>query len=158
MDATESTRPLFESGGVDVKKLMETVRQRVEAKKESGAYDRYNLSGITRLEIVEAKSEEDFLNYYLKVMQKSYELDIGDFEIPSKGGLLGKPAVWIKKIIWHLLKYYTYRMFTQQREFNSQVLNTLKYLNRKIDKHHCQLMEKLQQIENKASSDEKGEV
>jgi hypothetical protein len=142
-----STNPaIFDSGSVDVKEIMETVRKRVDEKKAAGVYDRYNLTGITKLEIAEVKSDEDFLNYYLKVMQKSYELDIGEFDIPSKGGLVGKPAVWLKKIIWSLLKFYTYRMFTQQREFNLQVVNTLKGLNHKIDKQHQEIMEKLDQI------------
>ena len=145
MEQADCKRPLFESENIDVKDIMEVIRRRVREKKEAGVYDRYNLTGVTRLEIVEAKSEEDFLNYYLKVMQKSYELDIGDFEIPSKGGFLGKPAVWLKKILWKLLKFYTYRMFTQQREFNLQVLNTLKCINRKIEKQHRELMEKSDQ-------------
>jgi len=146
MEQADCKPPPFESENIDVKDIMEVIRRRVREKKEAGVYDRYNLTGVTRLEIVEAKSEEDFLNYYLKVMQKSYELDIGDFEIPSKGGFLGKPAVWLKKILWKLLKFYTYRMFTQQREFNLQVLNTLKCINRKIEKQHRELMEKSEQI------------
>ena len=148
MEQADCKPQLFESENMDVKDIMEVIRRRVREKKEAGVYDRYNLTGVTRLEIVEAKSEEDFLNYYLKVMQKSYELDIGDFEIPSKGGFLGKPAVWLKRILWKLLKFYTYRMFTQQREFNLQVLNTLKCINRKIEKQHRELMEKSDQIRN----------
>ncbi len=127
---------------IDVDRIMETIRERVRKKKEAGVYDRYNLSGITKLEIKDAKSEEDFLKYYFKTMQRSYELDIGDFEIPSKGGFFGRPAVWAKRILWKLLKFYTYRMFTQQREFNFQVLNTLRALNRKIDKIQQLLEEK----------------
>ena len=146
MNHNSNNCAMFDTGGVDVKAIMETIRKRVDEKKAAGVYDRYNLSGITKLEIADVKSDEDFLNYYLKVMQKSYELDIGEFDIPSKGGLVGKPAVWLKKIIWSLLKFYTYRMFTQQREFNLQVVNTLKGLNRKIDRQHREIMEKLDQI------------
>ena len=152
MDKGDNESPLFEGNSINVGEVMEVIRRRVREKKEAGVYDRYNLTGITRLEIVEAKSEEDFLNYYLKVMQKSYELDIGDFEIPSKGGFLGKPAVWLKKIIWKFLKFYTYRMFTQQREFNLQVLNTLKCINRKIEKQHRELMERSDQIRNSSTN------
>ena len=146
MNDNSNSSALFDSGSVDVKEIMDTIRKRVDEKKAAGVYDQYNLAGITKLEIAEVKSDEDFLNYYLKVMQKSYELDIGEFEIPSKGGLLGKPAVWLKKTIWFFLKFYTYRMFTQQREFNLQVVNTLKGLNRKIDKQHREIMEKIDQI------------
>ena len=155
MDSVDKNLPLFESASINTPKIMDEIRRRVEVKREAGYYDRYNLTGITSLEVVEAKSEEDFLNYYLKVMQKSYELDIGNFEIPSKGGLLGKPAVWLKKAIWYLLKFYTYRMFTQQREFNLQVVNTLKCINRKTDKHHSELRQELQKI-NSLSSKQDG--
>ena len=119
---------------MDVEEIVRAVKQRVEKKRAAGVYKKYNLVGITRLEIAQAKSEEDFLRYHLKSLRKSWEIDIGDFEIPSKGGLLGRPAVWLKKLIWHLLKFYTFRMFTQQRDFNLQVVNTLQSLNAKIDK------------------------
>jgi hypothetical protein len=41
--------------------------------------------------------------------------------------------VLMKKILWHFLRFYTWRMWTQQREFNAQVVNTLRALNRKIE-------------------------
>lgn len=119
---------------MDVDEIVRAVKQRVEKKRAAGVYNKYNLVGITRLEIAQAKSEEDFLRYHLKSLRKSWEIDIGDFEIPSKGGLLGRPAVWLKKVVWFLLKFYTFRMFTQQRDFNLQVVNTLQSLNAKIDK------------------------
>ncbi len=129
--------------GVEVGKIMETIRERVEKKKEAGVYDRYNLTGIARLEVSEAKSDEDFLRYNLKIMRRTYLLDIDDFDILSKGGILGRPAVWLKKILWKMLRFYTYRMFTQQREFNLEIVHTLNALNRKIDKIHKEIAEKL---------------
>jgi hypothetical protein len=120
--------------GMDVEEIVRAVKERVEKKRAAGVYKKYNLVGITRLEIAQAKSEEDFLRYHLKSLRKSWEIDIGDFEIPSKGGLSGRPAVWLKKVIWNLLRFYTFRMFTQQRDFNLQVVNTLQALNAKIDK------------------------
>ena len=62
MDKIDDKLPLFESDSINVEEIMEVIRWRVHEKKEAGVYDRYNLTGITRLEIVEAKSEEDFLN------------------------------------------------------------------------------------------------
>jgi hypothetical protein len=124
---------------LDVEEIVRAVKERVEKKKAAGVYDRYNLVGVTKLEVSQAKSEEDFLRYHLKALRKSWEIDIGDFEIPSKGGLLGRPAVWLKKAIWFLLKFYTFRLFTQQRDFNLQVVNTLQALNAKIEKLSQQL-------------------
>ncbi len=119
--------------GVDTDEVMRRIRARIETKRAAGVYDRYNLTGITKLEVAEAKSEEDFLRYSLKMLQRTHEIDIADFPIPNKGGPFGWLEVLVKKVLWHLLRFYTWRMWTQQREFNAQVVNTLRALNRKID-------------------------
>jgi len=131
-----STEDVFsiELDNIDVNEIVRAVKERVEKKKAAGVYDKYNLVGITKLEVSQAKSEEDFLRYHLKALRKSWEIDIGDYEIPSKGGILGRPAVWLKKLIWFLLKFYTFRMFMQQRDFNLQVVNTLQALDTKLEK------------------------
>ena len=141
--------------GIDVQKIMGKIRKRVEEKKAAGVYDKYNLDDITKLDISEAKSDEDFLRYYLKIIRRTYMLDIDEFDIPSKGGILGKPVVWLKKIIWHLLKFYTYRMFTQQREFNLQIVHTLAALNRKIDKNHKEILSELEKLKPFTNGDRK---
>jgi len=123
----------IQTDGVDTDDIMRRIRERIEQKRAAGVYDRYNLTGITRLEVAEAKSEEDFLRYSLKMLQRTHEIDIADFPIPNKGGPFGWLEVLVKKVLWYLLKFYTWRMWTQQREFNAQVVNTLRALNRKID-------------------------
>ena len=139
--------------GIDVQKIMGKIRKRVDEKKAAGVYDKYNLDDITKLDISEAKNDEDFLRYYLKIIRRTYMLDIDDFDIPSKGGILGKPVVWLKKIIWHLMKFYTYRMFTQQREFNLQIVHTLAALNRKIDKNHKEILDELKKLKSSNDGD-----
>ncbi len=126
---------IFEIGadGVDVAAIQREIEDRVARKKEAGVYDRYDLSRVAALELGGVKSEADFLEYSLKVVQQAWDIDIGDFPICSKGGLLGAPAVLLKKSIWKLLKFYTYRLFSQQKEFNCQVVNAVVSLNRKID-------------------------
>ena len=121
------------SESVDVEQIMRQIRARIEAKRAAGVYDKYNLTGITKLEVSEAKSEEDFIRYSLKMLQRTHEIDIADFPIPNKGGPFGWFEVLVKRVLWYLLKFYTWRMWTQQREFNAQVVNTLRALNRKID-------------------------
>ena len=119
---------------IDVRNIMNKIAQRIEEKKKAGLYDKYDLSRVSNLEIEKITDERDFLKYYLKVAKKTCDIDIGSFEIYSKGGILGKPVVWFKKIIWHCLKFYTYRLFNQQKEFNAQITNALISLNEKVDK------------------------
>lgn len=126
---------IFQIGadGVDVAAIQREIEDRVARKKEAGVYDRYDLSRIAALDLSGVKSEADFLEYSLKVIQQTWDLDIGDFPIYSKGGILGTPSVFLKKAIWKLLKFYTYRLFSQQKEFNCQMVNAIVSLNRKLD-------------------------
>ena len=128
---------------INVTEIMEKIKQRVKEKREAGLYDKYNLSKASRLGIDEIQSEEEFLEYYLKLIEETADVDISDFEIVSKGGLQGRFIVGVKTIIWKLLKFYTYRLFSQQKEFNAQAVNTIMSLNKKIDK----LSEKISKTE-----------
>ena len=126
--------------GVDVKKIMSDIQKQIEEKKEQGVYNQYNLDRVTKLEIENIKGDVEYLQWLLKVLNQSWDINIGDPQIVNKGGVLGKPVVWLKKSIWHLLKFYTYRLFSQQKEFNSQVVMAVGLLAKRID----QLEEKVQ--------------
>lgn len=126
---------IFQIGaeGVDVTKIMAEIEERVARKREAGIYDRYDLSRIETLELSKIKSEAEYLDYLIRVIQQTWDIDIGDFPIYPKGGLLGRPAVLLKKVIWKLMKFYTFRLFAQQKEFNCQVANAISSLKSRID-------------------------
>jgi hypothetical protein len=128
--------------GVDVKKIMQEIEERVARKKAAGVYDKYDLSRIAALELSSVKNEADFLDYSLKVIQQTWDIDIGDFPIYSKGGILGAPAVWLKKAVWKMLKFYTYRLFSQQKEFNCQMANAICSLKARVDAELAALKKK----------------
>lgn len=119
--------------GIDTEKITEEIRKRVAEKKRAGVYDKYNLEGLAARDIKQLETEKDFLDYYLELIQHTCDIDIGDFEIPSKGGILGTPAAKIKRLLWIVLRFYTYRLFSQQKEFNFQLVNTIMSLNKRID-------------------------
>ncbi len=127
---------------IDIRKIMETIDKRIEEKKKAGFYEKYDLSRVHNLEIEKISDDRDFLEYYLKVLRQTYDINIGDFEIHSKGGFLGKPVVCLKKIIWNLLKFYTYRLFSQQKEFNAQITNAVISLNEKLDRTIAEINKK----------------
>lgn len=124
----------IKSSEVDIKAIMKDIETRVAEKKAQGVYNQYNLDRVTKLEIDNIKSDLEYLEWLLKVVNQSWDINIGDPQIVSKGGLLGKPVVWLKKIIWQMLKFYTYRLFSQQKEFNSQVVMGLGLLAKRVEK------------------------
>lgn len=118
---------------IDVKEIMEDIEAKVSEKKQAGVYDKYNLEMLTELQIEQLNDDKDLLEYYIRAVKRSWDVDINDFDIPNKGGILGKPMVMFKTLIWKCLKFYTYRLFSQQREFNSQMVSALEGLSNKID-------------------------
>ncbi len=128
---------------VDVRKIMEKIQARIEEKKKAGVYEKYDLSGIPRLELENISREEDFLNYYIDLIQKKSQIDIGDFEIINEGGPLGRIEVLMKKIIWKLLKFYTFRLFSQQREFDCQVTSAFLSLRQYTETRFKEIHERL---------------
>ncbi len=110
---------------LDAEALVGRFRERVDEKRRSGSYEGYDLEGIAALDFEKELSEEDFLRYYLQVVERLSDVNYGDFEIVPKGGPFGRIEVLLKKTIWKLLRFYTYRLFSQQREFDCQVAEAL---------------------------------
>lgn len=123
----------IESSGIDVDKIMREIKERVEKKKKEGVYEKYNLESLAIKDIEQLQTEKDFLNYYLEIIQHTCDIDIGDFEIPSKGGIFGGLVAKLKRFMWIMLRFYTYRLFSQQKEVNFQLVNTIISLNKRID-------------------------
>ena len=138
--------------GIDVNRIMQEIKQQVVRKKHDGFYNTYDLSDLAKINVQEIRDDEEFFQYYMKVIQHSWDINIGTYPIPSKGGILGKPMVWLKKAIWHMLKFYTYRLFSQQKDYNAQVANVLQSLNTqmvaKCDALHDRVKKLEEQIES----------
>ncbi|MDP8217310.1 MAG: hypothetical protein P9M03_01145 [Candidatus Theseobacter exili] len=143
----------FESKGIDVEALMKRLRVRVDEKRKAGVYEKYNLDNLTALEFESLEDEKEFLRYYLRLIQSTCDINIGDFEIVNKGGLFGRPVILLKKVIWKLLKFYTYRLFSQQKEFNCQTVNTIMSLQNKLEKDLEEIRLRLNRLEGKSSGE-----
>jgi len=132
--------------GVDVQKIVARIQGRVEEKRQAGVYDRYNLSAIKAIEMDNLKSDEAYLEYYLRTIWRAADIDLGDFEIPAKTPVIGKPVVLLKKVIWKLLKFYTFRLFTQQKDFNTKMVSVAEGINRKLDRKLAVLEDRLERL------------
>ena len=117
--------------GVDTDAIMREIRETVARKKAEGIYGRYNLDGVDFIQVRELRDDAEFLSHIINIMNKSWEIDINDFEIASKGGLKGRIEVLVKKVIWKLLKFYTYRMWSQQNQVNGLLVTAIESLDGK---------------------------
>jgi len=139
----------IKTSGVDVEEIMKEIRGRIEEKRRSGFYDAYRIpASVATLEIDKGAKNEEFLDYYLKSIWRSADIDLGDFLICSKTFLLGRPIVWLKKFIWKLLRFYTFRLFSQQKIYNARMVNLVQMMNRKYEDRLSELEKKIEKIES----------
>ena len=60
------------------------------------------------------RDEEEFMEFYLGCLRDAVFVDINDFEIVERRQRFSRALVALKRSIWNLLKFYTYRLWSQQ--------------------------------------------
>ena len=139
----------------DLKTIMNEIRATVERKRAEGAYDDERIARAERLNVERLKDEDSFVDFYLDGLHHIFLVNINDFPIRTHRGLLGAPIVLLKKTIWKMLKFYTYRLFSQQNQINGQIVCALDGLNKKVNRRLEKIEERLARIEETLG--EKGE-
>lgn len=135
--------------GVDEDAINREIQERISEKEKNGVYDCFNLSEDLRMDFLDIQGDAEFLVYYLRVIKKTWAIDINDFEMTGNQGIKGFFEVRLKKIIWKLLKFYTYRLFSQQIEFNSQIKNTLIAIEKEYSARISRIESEINQIKNR---------
>lgn len=126
---------------LDLQALDSEIRFKIKQRQELGVYEHYDLTKVTHLLLRDIRNPREFLKQHLGAIIRSWAIDINDFEIiRKKEGVAGHLEVLLKKVIWKLLKFYTYRLFSQQREYNFQISNTLTLM----EKHYREKLDSLQ--------------
>lgn len=121
---TGMSESLFNIGaeGVDAKQIVEDIRTRVAKNREAGVYADSRIARAERTNLANLRSDEEFLGFYLECLRDAVEVDINDFEIRERRAVFGGVAVRIKRTLWKLLKFYTYRLWSQQNQTNCLLL------------------------------------
>ena len=135
--------------GVDVARVMNEIRADVKSKKEAGLYEHLDFVNLDKYHLDAISDDNELLFHYFRLLYLTSEIDINDFEIKKKHGLFAGAEVLLKKIIWKLLKFYTFRLFSQQINFNGSIVSTLKCINRKIDSRDQLLEKRIAALEQK---------
>lgn len=119
-------------GAVDAASVVEAVRKRAAARVREGFYspevvaqaERYNLSAL--------KDNADFFNGYIASLHRITQVDIGDWEIRERRRNVFTPlVVRLKKTIRALLRFYTFRLWSQQNRANSIFQSSIAMLGKR---------------------------
>ncbi len=66
-----------------------------------------------------------FIQALLATLHDTAFVDISDFEIIERRQRWSRPLIALKKTIWSMLRFYTYRLWSQQNEINGFLLAAL---------------------------------
>lgn len=111
--------------GIDVAKLVEDIRKTVAEKRAKGLYADPRIARAERTNLAQLKNDAEFMSLYMECLRDAVNIDINDFPIVERRGRFSKLLVLFKKIIWKLLKFYTYRLWSQQNQANDLLLSAI---------------------------------
>jgi hypothetical protein len=137
---------IFDIGaaGVDTAKIVADIRATVADKMARGVYTDPRVARAERMNLLNLRNEENFLSFYLECLRDSVFVDINDFEIVERRRSFGSLLVAFKRGIWGLLKFYTYRLWSQQNQVNGLLLAAIEGVESKY-------RDRIKELEDKVS-------
>ena len=118
------TESMFKIGaqGVDVRALVDEIRASVSRKAEQGLYSDPRIARAEKTNLSNL-SDKEFDQYYMECLRDAVFVDINDFEIHERRRFFSGILVRFKRLIWKMLRFYTYRLWSQQNEVNAILLS-----------------------------------
>ena len=89
-----------------------------------------------------------FFDYYIECMRETAQVDINDFEIKERRQRFNGLLILFKRIVWNLLKYYTYRLWSQQNQVNGLLLSAVDAAQSRDRQKIRELEERLARLES----------
>ena len=149
-----SESPILSIGapGLDVDRLVADLQATADRKMKEGAYADARVARAEKSNLVHLRGSDDFLTFYLTCLRDAVFVDISDFEIRERRPLLGPLLVAIKKTLWKLLKFYTYRLWSQQNQVNGLVITALEGMEEQTAARIGALEKRIAELERKATA------
>ncbi len=133
--------------GVDTEKIIAEIRETVSRKMDEGVYADARVARAERTNLATLRNEDEFLDFYLRCMRDAVFVDINDFEIRERRRGLAPLLIGMKKAIWNLLRFYTYRLWSQQNQSNGLLVTAIEGLDQKYAAKIRALEERIRELE-----------
>ena len=141
----------FSAPGVDAEQIVREIQETVARKTADGLYADARIARAERFNLVNLKNDEDFLAFYLRSLREASFVDINDFEIRERrNSPLAPLLVKFKQTVWKLLKFYTYRLWSQQNQINGLVITALEGLEEQSAARIAALEKRIVELEKAA--------
>jgi len=133
--------------GMDTEAIIRDLYSTVEKKKADGVYKAAGLDGAPLHAPLSFRDNESFLAFYIENLRENAFVDISDFEIIERRARFRKPLMLLKKLIWGLLRFYTYRLWSQQNQINGLLLAAVEGVHEQQVRKLASLETRIQAIE-----------
>jgi len=144
-------KPVIEinAPGLDTEAIVREIRETVERKSREGVYTDARIARAERTNLINLRNEEGFLSFYLTALREAAFVDMNDFDIRERRARFAPLLVRLKKTIWNLLKFYTFRMWSQQNTVNGLFVTGLESMHEQTSERIKQLEARIAELEKK---------
>ena len=140
--------------GYDVDRLVADLMATTDRKMEEGVYSDARVAAAERTNLANLRGSDDFVTFYLTCLREAVFVDISDFEIRERRRAFSGVLVALKKTIWKLLKFYTYRLWSQQNQINGLIITALEGMEEQNASRIAALEKRIAELERNASGHE----
>jgi len=135
--------------GLDTAAIVRDIQETVKRKGEQGVYADARIARAERTNLINLRDDEGFLTFYLTALREAAFVDINDFDIRERRARFAPLLVRLKKTIWNLLKFYTFRMWSQQNTVNGLFVTGLESLHEQNNTRIKKLEDRVAELEKK---------
>jgi hypothetical protein len=148
-----SETPILTIGapGIDVDKLVADLQATADRKMKDGVYADARVVRAEKTNLVHLRGSGDFVTFYLSCLREAVFIDISDFEIRERRRIFSPLLVALKKTIWKLLKFYTYRLWSQQNQINGLIITGLEGMEDQTARRLAALEKRIADLEQKSA-------
>ncbi len=136
--------------GVDTARLVADLQADVDRKLQAGVYADARIARAERANLFHLRHDDEFAAFYLQCLREAITVDISDFEIRERRAFGAPLLKRLKKTIWSLLKFYTYRLWSQQNQVNALLLTGLEEVEEKYRAQVAKLEARVADLERRA--------
>lgn len=140
---------VFEVDTPNAEAVVAEIRKRVAEKREQGLYIDARVARAERANLAHMRDEDEFLEFYLESLRESVTVDISDFDIFERRARFSRVFVAVKRFVWKLLKFYTYRLWSQQNQVNGLLYSAIESIESRSRKKISELESRIAELEEK---------
>lgn len=148
------SQPLFEIGadGINAEAIVREIRETVEQKVRDGLLPDPAAARAERHNLAYLRDQDSLMEYYMACLREAVYVDINDFEIHERRRFGAGALKALKTTIWKLLKFYTYRLWSQQNQANGLLVAAVDGIDQKLSRKVSEQEARIQALEEKLAA------